>query len=411
MSSHRYWRVAGLRAYSGTAIELSSLQLANSGVAVTGTPVANVDPISGTIANLTDGNSATFVKWGNAGQLSIQWDLGAATEVNHMLIGASDTLSAYPFAIRLEYADSASGPWTADSGYNGLEWPGARQISRYIAGSKTYRYWRIYITTNNGDTYTALQEVELHATVGGVDITSTSMSTFQSSYYGGNTGAKAFDNDYTDYGSGPWVTAGGAAPHYVGIDLGTALSVSEVALFPQNYGGGPARAPMDFEVQASADGAAWLTMGSFTGQTGWVAGTGRSFQTSSSTTTMAADAVVTPPSRLGVRSVYVGGESANYSGLVHKPCYRSTKDYRFDRTTGTLTGTVKEKGTTENTPLHRRVRLYRERDGMLIKETWSDATTGAYSFTEIDTLETYTVLAYDYEHNHRAVAADNLTTS
>lgn len=76
---------------------------------------------------------------------------------------------------------------------------------------------------------------------------------------------------------------------------------------------------------------------------------------------------------------------------------------------GRVRGTVKEKNTPVNTPLRRRVRLIREVDGLLIRETWSDAVTGAYDFQYVSELDTYTVISYDHEHNYRAVVADNLT--
>ncbi len=75
---------------------------------------------------------------------------------------------------------------------------------------------------------------------------------------------------------------------------------------------------------------------------------------------------------------------------------------------GIISGTVKRKDTPANIALKRRVRLYRERDGMLVRETWSDPVTGAYTFVGLPRAERYTALAYDYEHNFRAVAADNL---
>lgn len=74
---------------------------------------------------------------------------------------------------------------------------------------------------------------------------------------------------------------------------------------------------------------------------------------------------------------------------------------------GRITGTVEEKAT-PNLPLRRRVRLHRDVDGLCVRETWSDAATGAYEFTDINPAYRYTAIAYDYAHNHRAVAADNL---
>ena len=80
--------------------------------------------------------------------------------------------------------------------------------------------------------------------------------------------------------------------------------------------------------------------------------------------------------------------------------------------TGTIysiVGTVKEKNTPIDTPLRRRVRLYRENDGLLLRETWSNAATGEYRFDDVPLAQRYTVIAYDHLHNYRAVIADNLT--
>ncbi|MFT7722228.1 MAG: LamG domain-containing protein [Roseateles sp.] len=81
---------------------------------------------------------------------------------------------------------------------------------------------------------------------------------------------------------------------------------------------------------------------------------------------------------------------------------------RFCGGRGVVVGTVKEKSSPANVPLHRKVWLLRERDGIVIREAWSDAATGSYAFTSVDERERYTVIAFDHEHNYRAVIADNL---
>ena len=75
---------------------------------------------------------------------------------------------------------------------------------------------------------------------------------------------------------------------------------------------------------------------------------------------------------------------------------------------GFIPGTVEEKAT-PNIPLRRRVRLHRDVDGLMVRETWSDAVTGAYTFTGINPAYTYHAIAFDYARNYRAVIADNLT--
>jgi hypothetical protein len=75
---------------------------------------------------------------------------------------------------------------------------------------------------------------------------------------------------------------------------------------------------------------------------------------------------------------------------------------------GRITGTVKQKATPSNVPLRRRVFLLDETTNLIVRDTWSDAATGAYSFDAIDMNRRYTVITYDYENNYRAVIADNI---
>lgn len=73
-------------------------------------------------------------------------------------------------------------------------------------------------------------------------------------------------------------------------------------------------------------------------------------------------------------------------------------------------GTTEVDATPVDVPLRRRVQLYNQRDGRLVRETWSDAATGAYRFDHIrggdDTR--YFVVAFDHTGDKRAVIADNL---
>lgn len=105
-----------------------------------------------------------------------------------------------------------------------------------------------------------------------------------------------------------------------------------------------------------------------------------------------------------------------YSGArVFAPAGKAGTPYDIEGRTGRGIGwirdTVKKKATPANLPLRRRVRLYRDRDGKLLRETWSDATTGAYAFEYLDELERVTVVAYDHEHGFGAAIADNLLPS
>ena len=79
---------------------------------------------------------------------------------------------------------------------------------------------------------------------------------------------------------------------------------------------------------------------------------------------------------------------------------------------GFVAGTVKErpKGAPEGSevPVWRRVRLYDERSGTCLRETWSDAATGVYRFEYVDMERIYTVLSYDHNGVFSAEVANGL---
>lgn len=55
------------------------------------------------------------------------------------------------------------------------------------------------------------------------------------------------------------------------------------------------------------------------------------------------------------------------------------------------------------------VRLYRESDGALMRQTWAHPVTAVYQFLWIDPSTRYTAIAYDHEDHYRVIGANNLT--
>lgn len=76
---------------------------------------------------------------------------------------------------------------------------------------------------------------------------------------------------------------------------------------------------------------------------------------------------------------------------------------------GVIYGTVEVFNQAGNLPLPRRVRLHRSRDGLLVRETWSNAQ-GQYRFEGISQRYTYDVIAWDHEGLQRSVVANDLTS-
>lgn len=75
---------------------------------------------------------------------------------------------------------------------------------------------------------------------------------------------------------------------------------------------------------------------------------------------------------------------------------------------GRIVGTTKEKALPANTPLRRQVFCMDMLTGTIVADLWSDATTGAYVFNDLDLTRRYTVFSYDHTNAYRAVIADNL---
>lgn len=147
---------------------------------------------------------------------------------------------------------------------------------RYATGGggsgPPYRYYRIYITDNNGDaTYTGIGECIMATSAGGAQA-ATGGTASASTQYTSSTGSarQAFDGNTTGVSNG-WVTAGGSAlPSWLKYDFGAGNAKTLVEIRLYNQTDQYTRPPKDFVVQASNDDTTWTDINSFTGITGWV---------------------------------------------------------------------------------------------------------------------------------------------
>lgn len=158
--------------------------------------------------------------------------------------------------------------------------PGLLAIKkRSVASSNTWRYWRIYVTANNGDTYCGVGYTSgqygfiLAATAGGATVLTYSMVyTSETAVYGADT----FYFACTQL-NGTWLSNGQAGPWSAYVDLGTAMTLVECRMYAENASVGPARAPNTFQIQGSSDGVNWSVVKSFSGINTWVQGQSLSF--------------------------------------------------------------------------------------------------------------------------------------
>ncbi len=136
-----------------------------------------------------------------------------------------------------------------------------------------WKFWRIYITAVGSGSVAGLAEIELRATAGGADLTSPSTPMGASS----NNAASLVDNNT----SLAWTTASTGSPWWAWADLsasnyGQAQPAVELALWPSGSSTASV-SPTDFIVQGSLDGTTWTDIKSFSGVTGWTAGTPKIF--------------------------------------------------------------------------------------------------------------------------------------
>lgn len=111
----------------------------------------------------------------------------------------------------------------------------------------------------------------------------------------------------------------------------------------------------------------------------------------------------------------VGGLLVRPAAYLPNPAHAALIDQTLrlkdvaDGGTLSVSGTVLIEGTPQ-TPVRRRVRLHDHRTGRLVRETWSDAVTGAYAFTGIRP-GTFYVVSHDFTLNFNAVIRDRVESA
>lgn len=138
----------------------------------------------------------------------------------------------------------------------------------------TYRYWRLSISAQNGDTsYAGLGEIQLRPVAGGPTATTTQTPISSSlSSYAGYPLSNLVDGNLSTL----WISASAPAfPFTVTLDLGAPTAINEVAICPQQYAA--MRAPSRFTVQGSLDGVNFTNVKEFVGALNWVDGQLRAF--------------------------------------------------------------------------------------------------------------------------------------
>lgn len=449
MAAHRYWRARTFTTYEGGRVfALSEFQLLAGATRVDGSAVLTADasPVSGTLASLKDASTATTCVLPISAVL--QWDFGGSPQnVTDVRLGS--TASQLPFLLSffIDWSDNGA-DWSVlyEDGFPGVAWPGPSSMTvtapRLMAGETMVdRDWSDGVTSD-GTTYSTGSPT--YGMSGGGDTLALGVS---------GTDVKVRFTPHVSFAdvdlTCELVPAGGEA----GIVLRTAgwsnandsyaygvfMNATAVAIARGDNGGSGSYTPMVSAAHGANVGNLNTMRVRWVGNqySVWVNGTLR--LTGTDSTYLGAGEVglrvynsTAYFKSLVARKVYtqdslalnpIGGPVAPPDSpflplgayapsvaafdvtrpLAARPNFLYSAEAR-----GRISGTVKRKADPTNVPVRRRVRLIRDRDGLLVAETWSDAVTGAYEFLWVEEWEAYTVIAYDFEHDFRAVVADNL---
>ena len=272
----------------------------------------------------------------------------------------------------------------------------------------SHRYWRATALEPYGGAGADLELSGFHLFAAGVRVDAA--ATLTSNFVPNISGALAALQDDVFSTAASW---SGSAARALALqwDFGGApVDVTDIRLAGDNN----TRFPLMLKIQWSDDAAAWADSLTVAGIT-WPGAAVKTTSVSGLIATNFVKGRAAPGAPLAVISAkppIVYGTTVPVPPVVRLRVEDgSVKDY----TTGVLgagigrvRNTVKEKGAPD-TPVRRRVRLVRERDGLVVREQWSNPATGAYDFQFVDELQTYTVLSYDHTLNFRAVIADGLT--
>lgn len=432
MAVYRYWRLSGLRGTFGGATHLSECQLFRSNVRVDSSATLTCDqtPLAGTISALADDDVNTLCLLPEGASLT--WDFGSPTEVDLVLLGGGDAYEAFPrWAELLGSTDGVvwestlpglnctpawpgprtkqsltpAGVWTAASSHYAIDPDNARLAS--VTSSTGGSYVSSHLLNSSG-----VKQFEVKTTGNLQALVGVNTSTWLNGYIPGNlfgmsillaTGEKYVQGLYSY-----------ADPFQSGDVLGVVqdFNAGTIACYRNGASLGVARSSVAAGSYGIAifENVAGVRTHELRTSDFWYPIAGADPWNDEFSIRSGFGPASEPFPRAWVASPHGGYSDLDPSARLD-PQLDLRPNYLFDpKARGRIVGTVKRKDTPANVPLSRRVRLFRDSDGALIRETWSNAQ-GAYQFDYLEEWEAYTAISYDHTRSFRAVAADNLTVA
>ena len=456
MPAARHWRIVGIAARGDVALHTLQLFDGDTRRDAGATLTATHAPVAGALAALQDadaGSSCTFTRAAaTSAGFALVFDLGSSLDVTSVRLGAVSA-ATWPDELALEYL-TASG-WARQVMLARLQYPGDGAATTFGPGA-----------TLNGQTFGESFDASIPA---GFATVLTDSATLDVSYDAAAQAALLTANGY----NAAWMLAAPAAQQhlrawfdieFVSANNGNSLSALGVVLTGGTYltqhlfAHGEHQQARVYRSSTSS-GLGLITELSNTSAT--LPSSGRhtyeltsvpSNTAGSRDYTMSVDGLqiaahtlaVTAPAALLNAGIYLRSVTVKLhevrlygigsSGLLDRliattaargqlaasapvpaPALRVSRgqlgrDMEFGGA-ASITGTVGIKGAggAPDTMTKSRVRLLRQRDGLLAREVWSDPVTGAFAFHEIDPAQQFIALAEDNAGVFAPVAADRRT--
>ena len=437
MATSDRWRVVGITTVAG--LELTGLELYDSGgtrLDAAATLAAGHTPEAGMLSALQDGSAATWVRFAVADArqpgFRLVWQFPAPVDVAYAKPYAGADALAWMSALRIEYWDGAR--WQPAAAQGDMPWPGPGAAALPQLPDPYESGVRARVMPQAGAIVDA-GPAHLPVTNGGVSV---------------NGDAMVFPG-----GAGKFISiagipglGGGAVDYCIDILANIAETTQSYSpLFSLDAGATkvyflPSRALSVWSTsQLAQSGTGVFAFGAeFHFRLARVSSVVRGYvngvQVLSYTDAHALSATPSlsiggddywPPPVMRVRGVVInagqreGGAFAPWGAVpgfgslhydVPVPVARDGAvplpvDLRFGGR-ATIAGdvAVKGQGGAPDLPVRSRVRLFRQRDGLLAREAWSDPATGAFAFDGIDESQQYIALAEDGSGVYAPVAAD-----
>lgn len=445
MAAHRYWRLTGLLCPGLGDLELSEARLYAAGsLADAGaTLTASVAPSAGAVGSLVDGLASGVVSWPLAAWASngffLKWDLGAAgaADINGLRLGSGSSRDTFPNALMLQWSDDGLA-WTVAYDVQDVMYPGANALTTTPVAAVTSlvvespTYWdpsvssgasifarglfaATFLTSQSARSALAVtsgkwywEHVITGAQLCGV---CTDAATNAPGWDVNGWGLAGNGQKYTN-GAASAYTTGFAANDVLGVILdldGGTLSFSKnganLGVAFSGLAGKTLRAAVGNNSGSNTSGFANFGQSlKYAPPAGFALGWG--VRQGGNLLPLETWAPIKPRRVLGADRYPPSEPLTTDVGLRLNIRQEVAFDVYFGGP-GRVYGTVKEKNTPANTPLHRRVLLLDEATRIVIRETWSDPVTGNFEFPYLRMGVPFTVLAYDYVHNYRAIVADN----